>query len=271
MSRIPRAFLKTSTQAYYHIFSHLVNEIPPLRAFEKENFLKILRRLSQAFYVDVLAYAIMDNHFHLIIRTHVKDEIDSNEALERAFSLYPSSVVLQKPSEYWKEKLCDFSFFLKELKQRFAQWYNKIKERKGPVWRARFYSILIEDQKNLIAALAYVDLNPFKAGITYTLETYRWISYTDKKINKESCGFPLYKEVGISFERYESLLKSTIALRSKEKTGMEELKSNQLIWLIVKYRTDGIVLGTKQFVEEVLAGLRFRRKIKQEFLEYCFA
>src|SRR5580692_11758767 len=59
----------------------------------------------------------------------------------------------------------DISIFIKELKGRFAQWYNRRHGRYGVLWAERFKSLLIEGGEALAAVAAYIELNPVRAGL----------------------------------------------------------------------------------------------------------
>jgi hypothetical protein len=59
----------------------------------------------------------------------------------------------------------DLSVFIKELKGRFAQWYNQRHDRYGVLWAERFKSVLLEGGQALAAVAAYIELNPVRAGL----------------------------------------------------------------------------------------------------------
>ncbi len=65
---------------------------------------------------------------------------------------------------------------MKELKQTFTRFYNRRHDRRGYFWGDRFKSLIVEDGETLINCLAYIDLNPVRAGIVERPEEYRWSS-----------------------------------------------------------------------------------------------
>ena len=71
-------------------------------------------------------------------------------------------------------KLSCLSEFVKEIKQGFTRYYNKRADRKGFFWGQRFKSVMIENNEALLNCLAYIDLNPVRAGIADQPEDYRW-------------------------------------------------------------------------------------------------
>ena len=60
----------------------------------------------------------------------------------------------------YRRRMYDISVFIKELKGRFAQWYNQRHDRYGVLWAERFKSVLLEGGEALAAVAAYIELNP---------------------------------------------------------------------------------------------------------------
>ena len=72
----------------------------------------------------------------------------------------------------------DVSGFMKSLKGRFTQWYNRRHGRKGTLWEERFKRVLVEGSGTTLAAMAaYIDLNPVRAGLVADPKDYRWCGY----------------------------------------------------------------------------------------------
>ena len=70
--------------------------------------------------------------------------------------------------------MADISEYVRAIKQTFSRWYNKMNNRTGYFWGDRFKSVLIEKGEALINCLAYIDLNPVRAGIVNKPEDYSW-------------------------------------------------------------------------------------------------
>ncbi len=75
-----------------------------------------------------------------------------------------------------RQKLASISEFVREIKVNFTRFYNKRHGRKGYFWGDRFKSVIVERGETLINCLAYIDLNPVRAGIVKKPEDYRWNS-----------------------------------------------------------------------------------------------
>ena len=65
---------------------------------------------------------------------------------------------------------------MREIKLNFTRFYNKRHGRRGYFWGDRFKSVVVEDGNTLINCLAYIDLNPVRAGLVEKPEDYRWSS-----------------------------------------------------------------------------------------------
>jgi putative transposase len=75
-----------------------------------------------------------------------------------------------------REKLSSLSEFMLEIKGGFAHFYNRRHNRRGYFWGDRFKSVIVENGETLINCLAYINLNPLRAGLVERPEQYRWNS-----------------------------------------------------------------------------------------------
>jgi hypothetical protein len=104
-----------------------------------------------------------------------------------------------------RQKLSSLSEFIREIKVGFARYYNKQHHRRGYFWGDRFKSVIVEKGETLINCLAYIDLNPLRAGIVDRPEEYRWKSLgyhvqTSNRDNFLSTDFGL-KEFNVKSEK----------------------------------------------------------------------
>ena len=65
-------------------------------------------------------------------------------------------------------KLSNLSEFMREIKVNFARFYNRRHNRRGYFWGDRFKSVIVENGETLINCLAYIDLNPLRAGLPHS-------------------------------------------------------------------------------------------------------
>jgi hypothetical protein len=161
-------------------------------------FLKILRKQAGFCGVDVLAYCVMGNHFHLLLSVPDECELSDAELLRRYRLLYsekhcPPSAPLpgvlaallernEETGQLLRERLLarmhDLSAFVRELKQRFGIWYNHRYGNRGTIWADRFHSVIVEASWQALSTVAaYIDLNPVRAGLVEDPAAYHFSGY----------------------------------------------------------------------------------------------
>ena len=65
---------------------------------------------------------------------------------------------------------------MREIEVGFARFYNRRHNRRGYFWGNRFKSVIVVKGETLVDCLAYIDLNPLRAGLVEGPEQYRWSS-----------------------------------------------------------------------------------------------
>jgi REP element-mobilizing transposase RayT len=155
-------------------------------------------RQAEVFAIDVAAYAVMSNHYHVVLHINKNDaDIWSlDDVIERWHALYKGNALSQRylmsgdfsEAEYhrlsefveiWRERLMNISWFMKRLNECISRQANYEDNCTGRFWEGRFKSQALLDEKALAACLAYVDLNPVRAGMAKTPDTS---DYTSIKI-----------------------------------------------------------------------------------------
>ncbi|VFQ47062.1 transposase [Desulfoluna butyratoxydans] len=161
----------------YHIISRTALDGLPFDPRDKDELVRLIKWLSTVYFVDVQGYCIMGNHFHILVVVHpdlaaTDAEIRRRYVLRYGFKrVFPESEMARL-----KSKWCNLSEYVKEVKQTFSRFYNKRRDRKGTLWGDRFKSVIVEDGGAMLNCLAYIDLNPVRAGIVKRPEEYRWCS-----------------------------------------------------------------------------------------------
>jgi len=224
--------------AYYHVMSRTVGEEFLLNSEEKEKFVEIVKKFSRLYFVNILGYCVMSNHFHLLIKMYSSEQYQDKDVIRRLKEFYGREDMLWNYKlDYYRKKFSDISEFTKMIKQNFSWWYNRVNDRRGYFWSDRFKSVLIEKGESLISCLAYIDLNPVRAGITDLPEDYRWSSFGYRIQNGNSGGY-------LSFDGiYDEKEKNVITMYRKylygegivEKLGKGKIK-NQMYFLELHYR-----------------------------------
>lgn len=179
-----RARLKVPWEGFYHVVSRIGGRRFLLDAGEKKVLLGTIRSAAEFSGVEVLAYALMDNHFHLLVRVPPKEEVDDEEFARRIGALYGDARrrKLFGQWEKWEAKgngarvtaakqglrtrMNELSQFCKTFKETYTQRYNARTGNTGTIWEGRFKSVLLKgDYRTLMTVAAYIHLNPVRAGV----------------------------------------------------------------------------------------------------------
>lgn len=154
-----------------------------------------LLALSQVFAIDVCAYAVMSNHFHVVlhVNTEIAEQWDNREVLNRWHKLFKGTLLTQQflrgdelsevllatveqTVEQYRKRLTDISWFMRIINEGIARQANKEDNCTGRFWEGRFKSQALLDEAALIACMAYVDLNPIRANIAANPEQSNYTS-----------------------------------------------------------------------------------------------
>jgi len=278
--------------AVYHCISRVVGGQMLLGALEKEKLREMLWQQAEFSGVGIVTYCLMSNHLHLLVRVPAEVVATDAELVARAVKFYGKKSLyvqtLQKAfakqgalpedlREGLRERMGDVSVFMKELKQRFSKWFNKERNRFGTLWAERFKSVLVEDQPGVVQAVAaYVDLNPVRAGLVKDPKDYRWCGYAEAVAGKAEARQGLasfhrsadwtqvsreYREVllvtsGTAGRSGKVVLDPEAIRRELKREGV--LTVGQLLRLRVRYFTDGLVLGSRNYVNGIFTEYRDR-------------
>ncbi len=158
-----------------------------------------IRLLSSLFAIDICAYAVMSNHYHLVVKLSPSqvDNLSDNEVVHRWTSLFRGPLLIQRYQQgqalstaekgtvdelihLWRQRLTDLSWFMKCLNQPIAQQANKEDGCTGHFWEGRYKSQALLSQQALLSCMAYVDLNPIRANLANTPETSEHTSIKER-------------------------------------------------------------------------------------------
>lgn len=164
----------------------------------KQWVLERLAQLTSIFTIEISAYAVMSNHYHLVVFIDQKraKELTQNEVVERWTQLFRGPPVVERwcsgkatqaerqlaelTIEKWRYRLYDLSWFMKCLNEHLARRANAEENCDGRFWQGRFRSQALLDEAGLLTAMAYVDLNPVRAGIASTPEESQFTSIYER-------------------------------------------------------------------------------------------
>ncbi len=208
MTRPRKELISLADTPYYHITSRCVR-----RAFlcgvdhysgqsyehRRQWVVDRIRLLSSLFAIDVCAYAVMSNHYHLVLKL-VPDQLhhlSGDEIMDRWCTLFkgplliqryrkgdalstPESATVRDIVNVWRRKLSSISWFMRCLNQPIARQANLEDECTGKFWESRFDSQALKTDEALLSCMAYVDLNPVRAGMANSPETSDYTSIQER-------------------------------------------------------------------------------------------
>ena len=164
MSRLPRLTLA----GYPHHVIQRGNNRQNIFASpaDYELLLELLRHNAEKFGVVLHAYVLMTNHFHLLATPEAAEGLPQ---------------------------------MMQAVGRSYVRYFNDSQGRTGTLWEGRYKSTLIQTERYLLACMAYIDLNPVRAGLAVQAADYPWSSYghnigarTDKLVTPH----PLYWALG---------------------------------------------------------------------------
>jgi putative transposase len=131
-----------------------------------EMLLALLAENAAKFKVAIHAYVLMGNHFHLLATPESADGLP---------------------------------LMMQAVGRRYVRYFNDRHSRSGTLWEGRYKSTLIQTETYLLICMAYIDLNPVRAGVVTAPRDYPWSShghYAGQRTDKLITPHPLYWELG---------------------------------------------------------------------------
>jgi putative transposase len=201
MPRLARVKIE-SGGAYYHLYSRtagLKGEFPLDNKLCRRKMIDLIEHLSRVYCCKIIGFSMLGNHYHLLLWLDEHQKMAREELWKRAALLYPETLLrgwLRSNWDSFEERIFDLSEFMRNFQAAFARWYNQTFGRRGRFWAERFKSTLLEDEKQMIDCLLYVELNPVRAGIVERPEEYEGSSVYYREIGKDKWMMPLPELLG---------------------------------------------------------------------------
>jgi len=199
---------------YYHLISRCVRRayLCGVDPYNQQNYehrrqwmVDRIRFLSSVFAIDIAAYVVMSNHYHLVVYV---DETEATawsdeEVCHRWSHLYHGHPLVdrllsgscscetevtkaQEIVTKWRTRLADLSWFMRNLNEYIARKSNSEDNCKGRFWEGRFKSQALLDEKAVLACMAYVDLNPIRAKMADSVNNAQFTSVFERIHDKTS-------------------------------------------------------------------------------------
>ncbi len=146
MPRKPRVDIK----GFYHVINRGVEKRTVfIDEPDFEVFMRVLTKSALIYGFKLHAYALMPNHYHLLIETFTNN----------------------------------LSLIMRQINSKYSIYFNKKYDRVGPLWQGRFKSFYVYDSTYLNIVIKYIENNPAKAGIINESESYLHVSKNISSIN----------------------------------------------------------------------------------------
>src|SRR5690606_36167965 len=234
MTRARSTLISLSETPWYHVISRCVRraylcgaDVHSGQCFEHRRgwIVERVKQLAGVFAIDIAAYAVMSNHYHLVVRVDAQRARgwSDDEVLSRWTKLFVGPEIVRRRLhagdndwdanskrlladyvEEYRERLHDLSWFARVLNESIARKANAEDEVTGRFWDGRFKTQALLDHQAVLTAMAYVDLNPIRANIAATPETSGYTSVAERialvagvKPNVEAFAQPLVPAVDI--------------------------------------------------------------------------
>ena len=146
-----------------------------------------IKQLSVIYTIDTAAYAVMSNHYHIVVNIDAEraSELSDADMIERWLNLFKAPPLLLRHMvepltnqaeldvvnelvQKWRSRLCDISWYMRTLNEHIARKANAEDHCTGHFWESRFKSQTLLDETALLSCMAYVDLNPIRASMAQT-------------------------------------------------------------------------------------------------------
>ncbi|TQV65831.1 hypothetical protein FKG94_28005 [Exilibacterium tricleocarpae] len=208
MTRPRKALVSVQNTPYYHVVSRCVRRTflcgidqHTNRNYEhrRQWIVNRIRLLSSLFSIDVCAYAVMSNHYHIVVKLDPEQAEcwHDDDVVERWTSLYKGPLLVRRyqsgeplaPAELatiadiitvWRQRLTDLSWFMKCLNEPIAREANKEDQCTGHFWESRYKSQALLTEEALLSCMVYVDLNPIRGGLTKVPECSDYTSVQER-------------------------------------------------------------------------------------------
>lgn len=205
MAKARKEQINLDITPYYHLMSRCVrrtflcgidSETGKDYSHRKQWIVNRIKYLSKIYAMNIAAYAVLSNHYHLVLHVNrsLVDTLSDKDVFERGKLLFPKKAKelefkttlntdhpeFSKTIQEWRSRLSDISWFMKSMNEPIARISNAEDDCKGHFWEGRYKSQALLDEGAVLSAMAYVDLNPIRAGIAESPEDSEFTSIKER-------------------------------------------------------------------------------------------
>jgi len=285
---------------YYHLCTRIAGEKNHylFTDVDKEKGMSLVQEVSELFLLDVISMCWMDNHWHIVLYSPSPEETpDLQVVADKYNAYYKDKKTLINPKVEPKkcaqiaEQLSDISYFMQLFHQKFTLYINRTHNRRGPLWAERFKSTILDGQRALWSCVKYIELNPVRAKMVDDPADYRfstWGKYCGSgthlfednfvkhlrkslgELAKSWTSSAVYAEFRGELARTISNERNPLADHLEVKKDAKNEPSIKIQFLRrTRYWSDGSIIGSKSFVQEIALQFNDKKKVmKKKLLEY---
>lgn len=158
-----------------------------------ERMLTVISEYSRRFQVDLHAYVLMGNHFHLIVTPATASGL---------------------------------SLFMQAIGRNYVRYFNLTHGRSGALWQGRYKGTVVDSERYLFACMAYVELNPVRAGLASHPGDYAWSSYAHNSGRRID---PLVKEHSLYWQLGNTPFAREAAYRAIVDDGVTAVQAARIV------------------------------------------
>lgn len=250
----------------------------PFGDIEKEQFVRILKRVSRLYTVRVVAYQIMSNHFHLLLHAPAQSP-DPEETCRRFKRFHYGKRIIRPDSpacQAWQARCRDVSWFMRHLQHLYTAWFNRTRpiRRRGSLCADRFKNTVLEDGVAVWACWNYIENNPVRARMVEEAAEYRFCSYGawcqsgrhPFAANLRQVALPLMS-AHFGLETLSDIHRHMGEVLA-EKAGREAVTPgfSLTVQRRIRHWTCGLVIGSELFVQDLMRRYRSEDEVARHRL-----
>lgn len=284
MARLSRVKISEGG-VYYHLCARVAgpkDSYPLDNSMCRRRIIETIQLFSRVYCCSVLGFAVMGNHYHLLVWMKSRHQMTREELKKRAGVLYNDVLLdgwLHANWERFEERIFDVSELMRSLQSSIARWFNHTFGRRGRFWADRFKSTVFDDPKEAMDCLLYIELNAVRAGLVDRPEEYEGNSLYYRELGKDKWMMPLVELTGIPQKKtakadikarvyYRGAVPTKPNQRSIPQQIIEEetargFKTQGVFLKRVRHFVDGVVVGNKAFVLQQIELLREQGRYKR--------
>jgi putative transposase len=209
--------------AWYHVMNRGTDrKVIFTKDEHRKYFLDLLRETVYIYQIEIHAYCLMDNHYHLLVHT-------PHANLSRA---------------------------MRHLNGVYTQRFNRLEKRDGALFRGRYKAILIEKEAYLLQVSRYIHLNPVSASVCNTPENYIWSSYNNYIVQNVREAWITTKTIITEFSCIDGYIEYVTSGIDEETKNFYSKDQTPKIFSTLEFKKEKISAISVKEIDEILPDIK---------------